>query len=176
MKLIFLDIDGVLNSNIWNDNHPDEISEGRCIDLEKVVLLAKLVQETDAKIVLHSGWRFWFDENMNPLRREALYLVNLLGEQMLFLYDRTPDLTTEEIRISKKFSLVKALEILEWLKLHDGIDNYIVLDDLELHNKEIELHQIKADASKGLTDENVIEAIRFLNHIDEILIDVGEKL
>lgn len=166
MKLIFLDIDGVLNSSSWNEAHPEEIHEGRLIDKEKVKLLSKLVQETQAKIVLHSGWRFWFNENMTPLRREALYFVKLLEEQSLSLYDKTPDLTTEEIRASKKFSLVKASEILEWLKQHEEIDNYIVLEDLELHNKEIELHQIKTDASEGLTDENVAHAIRFLKQME----------
>ena len=28
MKVIFLDIDGVLNSNFWNDTHQREISDG----------------------------------------------------------------------------------------------------------------------------------------------------
>lgn len=39
MKVIFLDIDGVLNSNFWNDTHQREISDGTLIDEEKVMLL-----------------------------------------------------------------------------------------------------------------------------------------
>ena len=31
MKVIFLDIDGVLNSNFWNDTHQREISDGTLI-------------------------------------------------------------------------------------------------------------------------------------------------
>ena len=27
-KIVFLDIDGVLNSNFWNENHQKEISDG----------------------------------------------------------------------------------------------------------------------------------------------------
>ena len=32
MKVIFLDIDGVLNSNFWNDTHQREISDGTLIE------------------------------------------------------------------------------------------------------------------------------------------------
>lgn len=42
-KVLFLDIDGVLNSNFWNDSHQTEISDGTLIDEEKIKLLALLV-------------------------------------------------------------------------------------------------------------------------------------
>ena len=35
-KIVFLDIDGVLNSNFWNENHQREISDGTLIDEEMV--------------------------------------------------------------------------------------------------------------------------------------------
>ncbi len=57
-KVLFLDIDGVLNSNLGNDSHQTEISDGTLIDEEKVKLLALLIRETDSEIILHSGWRF----------------------------------------------------------------------------------------------------------------------
>ncbi len=59
MKIIFLDIDGVLNSDFWNDAHQRELSDGTLIDMDKVVLLGELVKKTNAKVVLHSGWKFW---------------------------------------------------------------------------------------------------------------------
>ena len=74
----------------------------------------------------------------------------------------TPDHTTEEIRKSKKFSLVKASEILAWVSQHDNIEKWIVIDDLDLHNEEIRKHQILTDASIGLTVENICEAERLL--------------
>ncbi|GFZ33107.1 hypothetical protein CSC2_36330 [Clostridium zeae] len=163
MKILFLDIDGVLNSNFWNDANEREISEGKFIDTEKVLMLSKLINETDAKIVLHSGWRFWFDDNMNPLRYESIYFTEILKAHNLFIYDKTPDLTTEEIRKTKKFSLVKAREILLWLNKNDNIEEYLIVDDLDLNNQEIEVHQIKTDATVGLTNENVVEAIKLLN-------------
>ena len=60
------------------------------------------------------------------------------------------------------FSLVKASEILAWLEEHEDVDNWIVIDDLDLHSKEIELHQVKTDPSIGLTIDDVYEAERML--------------
>ncbi len=39
MNIIFLDIDGVLNSKFWDESHQMEISDGKYIDTEKVSLL-----------------------------------------------------------------------------------------------------------------------------------------
>jgi len=158
MKIIFLDIDGVLNSNFWNNNHQKEISDGTLIDEEKVELLSKLTREMDAKVILHSGWKYWFDNDMNPLRREAKKLKNLLEKYGIEIEGMTPDLATEEIRRTKKFSLVKADEILLWLSEHTQVDKWIVIDDLDLHNEEIEKRQIRTDSSVGLTVQNVEEA------------------
>ena len=111
-RIIFLDIDGVLNSNIWNDSHQKEISDGTLIDYEKVKLLSMLVKRTNAKIILHSGWKNWFNHNLKPLCLESENLVILFNKEELSFEDITPDHSTEEIRKNKKFSLVKASEIL----------------------------------------------------------------
>lgn len=162
MKVIFLDIDGVLNSNFWNDTHQREISDGTLVDEEKVKILATLVNRTGAKIILHSGWRFWFDSELKPLRTEAERLVGLLAKEGLALDGLTPDLTTEEIRRTKKFSLVKAEEILTWLKLHDDVEGWVVFDDLDLHNTQVEQHQVQTNQRIGLTVEDVKLAEKIL--------------
>ena len=41
MKVIFMDIDGVLNSNYWNDIHQTEISNGEYIDEKRFNCLQK---------------------------------------------------------------------------------------------------------------------------------------
>lgn len=161
-NVIFLDIDGVLNSNFWNDSHQKEISDGTLIDTENIQLLAKLVRKTNSKIILHSGWKFWFDSNLQPTRKESENLVMLLQQEGLVIDGITPDFSTEEIRKNRKFSLIKASEILAWLTDHKEVDKWIVIDDLDLHNPEIEAHQIKADSSIGLTIENVQKAEKLL--------------
>ena len=160
-NIIFLDVDGVLNSKFWDNDHQREISEGKYVDLAAVKLLGSLVNRTDAKIILHSGWRFWFDESMNPLKPAAEFFVNAMASEGISISGVTPDLTTEEIRKAKKFSLVKADEILTWLKENPS-DNWVVLDDLDLNNSEIENHQVKTDPEVGLTDHDVEKAIKVL--------------
>lgn len=161
-KALFLDIDGVLNSNFWNDSHQTEISDGTLIDAEKIELLARLVKETDAEIILHSGWRFWFDAKLKPLCTEAAKLAELLAKENLSISGVTPDLTTEEIRKTKKFRLVKADEILLWISLHNNVMGWVVLDDLDLHNEQIRQHQVKTDQTTGLTLEDVKQAVKIL--------------
>ena len=100
-KALFLDIDGVLNSNFWNDSHQREISDGTLVDEDKIKILALLVKRTNAKIILHSGWRFWFNDELKPLGTEAERLVEMLTKEDLFIDGVTPDLTTEEIRRTK---------------------------------------------------------------------------
>ena len=160
-NVIFLDVDGVLNSKFWDNEHHREISNGKYIDPEAVKLLGSLVKRTNAKIILHSGWRFWFDETMKPLRPEAEFFANAMKKVEITIAGVTPDLTTEEIRKTKKFSLVKADEILLWLKENPS-DNWVVLDDLELHNSEITKHQVKTDAEVGLTTKDVEKATAIL--------------
>lgn len=161
-NIIFLDIDGVLNSNFWNETHQREISDGTLIDEKKIKLLAQLVGSTNAEIILHSGWRFWYGENGKPLREEAQRLSDLLEKEGLKITGVTPDLTTEEIRRTKKFSLVKAKEILLWVESHADIGGWVVLDDLDLHSAVISEHQVKTDQAVGLTPEDVQKAEKIL--------------
>lgn len=161
-NVVFLDIDGVLNSNFWCENNQREISNGTLIDKDKVKLLSSLIKATNAKIILHSAWRFWFDSHLKPLLNEAEKLVEIFQGEGLTIDGVTPDLTTEEIRITKRFSLVKAEEILLWISEHKDVQNWVVIDDLDLHNSEIEKHQIKTDNTIGLTVEDLENAKKML--------------
>lgn len=162
MKVIFLDVDGVINSDFWLESHQKEISDGTLIDKEKIELLAKIVHNTGSELVMHSGWRFWFDSEMQPIRKEAQNLIDLLLDSGLSIYSMTPDLTTEDIRKTKMFSKVKAAEIFLWLKQNPNIDNWIVLDDIDLHNNELAIRQIRTNAKIGLTEKNADKAIEML--------------
>ena len=155
-RVLFLDIDGVLNSNFGNNKRQTEISD------EKIKLLAYLVRETNSEIILHSGWRFWFDSELKPLCKEASKLVELLEKEDLHIKGVTPNLTTEEIRKTKKFSLVKADEILLWINSHNDVTEWVVLDDLDLHNSQIERNQVQPAQTCGVTVENVKQAAKIL--------------
>ena len=59
-------------------------------------------------------------------------------------------------------SLVKAEEILMWLKNNTDVSRWVVLDDLVLHNIQIEKHQIMPDQTIGLTLDDVEKAEQIL--------------
>lgn len=84
MNTIFLDIDGVLSINISGR----VICDAHIIDADKIALLTKLVKYTDAQIVLHSGWKYWFGDKLNPIRKESVQKVyaNELNEMKNKLY------------------------------------------------------------------------------------------
>lgn len=65
MKAIFLDIDGVLNSDEYFDKISNLDIQGieKEIDIEKVKLLKEAINETGAKIVLSSSWRYTKKDN-----------------------------------------------------------------------------------------------------------------
>lgn len=154
MKVIFLDVDGVLNSVLDNN--------AASVDEKRVALLEELVRKTGAAVVLSSGWRFWFDDDMRPATEEARHFDAMLRAHGVVLYGKTPDLGTEEIKRSREFSAVKAKEIKAWLGARDDIESYVVLDDLDLKDEEVNLRRISVDGSAGLAENDISLAAKML--------------
>ena len=151
MKVIFLDIDGVLNSH----QYLSQVAFGEAgiydeLDPEKLTLLKTLVKQTGANIVLSSSWRESF-EDMNPLDYVARNLLAAFEEHGLTIYDMTP--------------LVKAQrdeEIRQWLSCHAAVESFVILDDEQYDWKELEVNWVKTSYYMGLTEENVRAALRIL--------------
>ena len=110
MKVIFLDIDGVLNSDEYLDKVKNSDIQGieRDIDVEKVKLLKRAIDETGARVVLSSSWRY---------TRNARYLKELLANYGIRV-DSTPYIRDE-----------RGLEIKKWLSENQGVEDFIILDD-----------------------------------------------
>ena len=62
MKIIFLDIDGVLNSIAYEREKAPEQS---FIDESRLPLVAQIVRKTGAAIVLSSTWRIYWKEDIS---------------------------------------------------------------------------------------------------------------
>lgn len=89
----------------------------------------------------------------------------MLAAEGMTIAGVTPDLTTEEIRRTRKFSLVKAQEILAWVAQHPETTGWVVLEDLDLHNEEVARHQVMTDQTVGLTKADVETAVRILDNL-----------
>ena len=84
MKVIFLDVDGVLIHNESLDGINLHIDE------ENVKTLKEIVDKTDAKIVLSSSWRKEYNNDLPGKRNRYKVLENILNRNGLEIYDRTP--------------------------------------------------------------------------------------
>lgn len=177
MRIIFLDIDGVLNSEAWllkldekhrqlGHNEPTRPkSETTCecyrlenqIDHAAVVRLNHLVAQTDAKIVVSSSWRKLLDppELARVLAGHGL-VAEIIGE--------TPDGYDEEMRAIYEFPdrVFRGHEIDFWLKRHPEVDRFVILDDgsdMAMHKNRL----VQTDCEEGLLDEHVEFAIRMMS-------------
>lgn len=160
MKVVFLDIDGVLNCTTSISCCIDD--DGRIIkgiDSDKVKRLAKIVEATGAQIVLSSDWKEgWNKYYTNKKPSHVKYLDNHLYKKgKLFIKDKTPD--------TNKGSWFRGEEILTYLRTHQDIENYVILDDTyfeDFIDEKIEKHLILTNYEVGLTDKNVNDAIKIL--------------
>lgn len=158
MKVIFLDIDGVLNSEEFLNNNP-----GKAIDKNGVRILKHIINKTGALIVMSSGWRLWFDDNLMPEDGYSQCLYDILEEFNIKLFGKTPDFSTEEIRTRKTFSHVKAKEIIAWLGENSTVDKYVVIDDLDLKNDKINAHLVQTNPKVGINEDDAKRIIAMLN-------------
>lgn len=154
MKIIFCDIDGVLNSaesfkrrnkmvveKLIYDNQVDWPTEPMLSNLNNII------KATDAKIVISSTWRFL--HQLADLRG-IFNRQGLKGE----IIDKTPII---------HMSMCRGKEIDKWLKdCGKNIESFVILDD----DRDMEPHMDKlvhTTWKKGLTEEHANKATEILN-------------
>ena len=154
MKVIFLDVDGVLNSV-----DTSEVFQGFVgIDDKLVSKLRKIVRATGAQIVLSSSWKHdWEPLDKDKQNKYGDYLDQKLKKYLLSAVDTTNEANSE----------CRGEGIIEWVGTHE-VDSFIILDDEWFDFKELGLQSrvIKTefyDENGGLTDDHVELAIELLN-------------
>lgn len=87
MKVIFLDIDGVLNSNDWYVKTRGVGGyNGGDIDPECIELINDLIDATGAKIIMSSSWRSDYENSCEYLYDNGLYCDAIIGKTPHFCY------------------------------------------------------------------------------------------
>ena len=147
MKIIFLDIDGVIKTKSclrsafkkYRKLVPDILDE------RAVNNLNKLVKETDTKIVITSTWRY--GKTAEDLQR-LLAKHGLTGE----IIGMTPELG--QMKNSSFGNITRGQEIQEWLNLHDVPVEYVILDDDTNILPQQVNRFVKCESENGFADEN----------------------
>lgn len=152
MKVIFLDIDGVLNHQkhyewLMTTNEPTPMQRTYPyteFNPKSCQLLNEIIKETDAKIVVSSSWRLDGEVRLN-------YLFKFFG--LPRVYSTTPCLNT-----------ARGIEIGAWLAAHPEVTNYVIFDDDEDMNAEQKPFFIKTNPYEdGLNEACKDKAIELLN-------------
>lgn len=158
MRIIFLDIDGVLNADndFGGKRKPNPIvttDEGiryRGISIAKAKELKWIVDKTDAKIVLVSSWKRDYAKYLkNKTNRTGKYLHNKLRKVGLSIYDNTDNLAVG-------FHSYRGHEITTWLANQtEPIESWIVLDDeiFSDYRDSVKQNLILTSEYEGLTHE-----------------------
>lgn len=121
MKVIFLDMDGVLNCA---DTFNQPRSGREVVDDAKVALLAGLIERTGAKVVVSSTWRF----SGLGFMRDVLKRYGLANADDVVI-DCTPDATRLSHYGSNYLTPPRGQEIGLWLADHPEVEAFVILDD-----------------------------------------------
>ena len=112
-KILFLDIDGVLNSEEYYRNNLNTEKDFSRFDPSSVALIKALVEEFSLKIVISSTWRYGaIDRLMHELKKNKL---------LNYLYH---DWFTPVIHPAHRGTEIKL-----WLDLHPEVAEYVIIDD-----------------------------------------------
>lgn len=127
MDILFLDIDGVLNSTYYND----KLEIFKFYEIKKINLVKKIVEETNCKIVLTSlRLNFQLYENE---------ITDIFKNEGVLVYD------TLQVPFTNKVEGIN-----NWLNKHKFINQYVILDDTN-YKQEFHNHFIKVSSYYGLT-------------------------
>lgn len=131
MKLLFLDIDGVMTNDdrVINDRQIYSFSKS-CVDV-----LNQVLRTHDVKIILTSSWRTVFDaEKLNQMFTENGVIQTPAGQ--------TPNIS----------NLKRGLEIKKYLEKRNPT-HFVILDDMEITG--FPRNFILIDPAKGLNEEHI---------------------
>ena len=151
--VIFLDVDGVLNTTTTVQKTPDGYTG---IDDARVEVLAKIIEKIGgADLVLSSDWK-----EMKPTDDDYVYLVSKLALCGLSSDGQTQD------------QMYKRGEgILKYLKAHPEIEEYVVLDDCRFDfqkNRKLWGHLLLTNGIENAqfaSETPAVEAIVFMDYL-----------
>jgi len=150
MRIIFLDIDGVLNSSRYDRQRQED--EGN-IDVSRLELIKFLADTTGAKVVLSSSWRCHWDPEGEGTDETGRALETVFNQVGISLFDRTPVLSGN-----------RSKEIRAWLAGRTDIESFVIIDDIKFGWGDLEPYTVKTDyrIGRGVEQSHIDKAIKIL--------------
>lgn len=133
MKILFLDVDGVLNIH-------DNVA---AVHKDKVDLVNVIVEQTGSKIILSSSWKH--------SKKDVTYLRTLFD-----ILDVTPDIQRD------RPTLARRLEICKWNAINSPT-KAVAIDDMDLYfTSRDNIKFFRTDPMVGLTKDMAEEIIVYM--------------
>jgi hypothetical protein len=153
-KLIFLDIDGVLNCDTTKEIIVVNGIRYTGIDPRLVAKLNSIIRQNDVRnIVISSSWRKrWTYKQMEKMLKDAGLA------QRVTVISQTPLLSTD-------FSVPRYEEIESWLRMSRNEYMYLIIDDHQ--DAEIKDHFLLTESHFGLIDQDVHIAKEIFDYLEE---------
>ena len=166
-KIIFLDFDGVLNTEhhqrkLQYERKPWQDKHGAYFDPEAVKQLQMIVETTHADIVIESSWKYLGLEAMQQLWQDR----QLPGR----VVDITPSAISDNVLLSTDMDITnpymlhcKGAEIASWLCDNNMQDApFVIIDDEYVFLESQLQHFILTNPYDGLTEDLAMRAINTL--------------
>lgn len=172
MKVIFLDFDGVLNSEYHLHRcHQLELDTeddyGTVFDPMCVDNLRQIVEQTGACVVLITSWKRLGEEPMHQLWEGR----NMPGRLLGITPNDVPAPAAQcddDGMLPEGFSLFslasKGREIEEWMRRNGEPESYVIIDDWPDFTPDQQSHYLRTDPYAGLTTKDVERAVSLLGH------------
>ena len=152
-KVIFLDVDGVLNDRFTEEKSPDGFIG---VNHSMIDHLKTVVDQTGAAVVLTSTWKDEWSTNPDERSYDEAYLHKTLQSHGVHIADKTQDNTSD-----------RGHGIVRYLESHPEIEKWVVIDDdvfFDFEECGIMDHLVRTRYGfGGLTNELAKQAILKLN-------------
>lgn len=152
-KIIFLDIDGVLNSSDFNDYVRDmflvDPAFEDILSVGAILTVRYIADQTGAAVVMSSSWR-----EFPEAKWKATMWLNLCGVEVV---DYTPILP------GPRQWDYRNNEITAWLEKHPEVTSYVILDDQPMVYEQQMRRQVLTTMQRGLVRGHADKAIEILN-------------
>jgi len=152
--VIFLDVDGVLNSWDWHDRRADKRQE---IDPEAVDQLHTLCFASGAVVVVSSAWRI-------P-RKPWLQLLRVLRKAHIPVIGRTPTTVVEDPSTPYEG---RGNEVKAWRDDYGHSGPYVILDDRDEFLSDQKEHFVMTSIHTGLRRGHVKRAVDILRRKSDV--------
>ena len=159
MKVIFLDIDGVLDVF-------DPAAWLQELLGPALMRLKRIVDETDAKVVVVSDWRYGHEKYMDRVKPEERYAQVRDNWKQLVAAFREFEMIIHDVSPWEDGLKTRSDEIAHYLSIHPDITRYVILDDCYSDRyesaPELRSRLVFVDASKALQERDVELALSIL--------------